>query len=119
MWRSSPSDVLSACVYMADLPTVVGFNIYQKFTYTRYFCNIFTRPQIGARVPRWASATARLRWLHAGQAIVRTDEAGRDRSSRRALALPCPANPQVIALMAAADRAAPRDGNGGSAGCAR
>src|SRR4030081_2316831 len=98
---------------MADLPNVVGFNIYQKFIHARSFCNMFTARRTAAPVPRRALAMARLRSWRDGQAIVRTDEATRDRSRRRVPRRPCPANPRVIARSAATGRAAPRGGNGG------
>src|ERR1700704_5976372 len=104
---------------MADLPSVVGFNIYQQYGYSRYFCNIFTSRQTGAPALGQASATVRFRWSLGGQAIVRTDKAARDRSHRRVLSPRCPANPSVVAPSATAGRAAPRGGNGGSGGFAR
>src|SRR5207248_5673572 len=80
-----------------------------------------TRATPGIAVPalRRLSAAARPRWFHAGQAIVRMRQAGRDRSRRRAVWPPCPASPSAAARSATAGRAAPRGGNDGSRGSAR
>src|SRR5207249_11165558 len=114
------SDVLSACVYMADLPKYsLGFDIYQKLSTVKYYCNMIKPRQTAVPVPDPASATARFRCWRGRQAIVPTLEAARDRFRRRVFGPPGRASPVATAASAAAGRAAPRGGNGGSAGSAR
>src|SRR5207244_1530017 len=53
----------------------VEFDIYQKITTIKYYCNMFMSRQTGAPAPDPASAAARFRCWRARQAIVPTRKA--------------------------------------------
>src|SRR6185295_5175321 len=118
MLRSSPSDVLSAWEYMADLHGE-GTQYITNKVYTRYSCNIFPNPETAAEVPPRRAAVGPLRWNRCGRAIARMARAALEKPRRTAAGPPGPASPGAAAQPATTGRAAPPGGNDGSAGCGR